>query len=478
MSLLKRGIIRQKKYFFCRYILMRFLMVALAINIYAASRAQTYFYFVYEASTAKGVNIFKALVTLHPDGSATGRVQYNAGENNKLFLYELDLVDSTTSSGGTANKFLISQKDPMPLLGVDSSGFLNPRFRFEKKYDSTGYYYGAAGVEVAFTGDNRTAIKMTTGEQKSYDDLRQDEPFVSAFYFESDPFYQYIFDEKTKAVPVFRTEQLFLFIVANTNDATVGASAKTDLQNVSRLFTSLAQDLGITKVFPLFISGNDYSKTAVLAGLAALEAQKPSAKDIVIFYFRGHGFRLQADKSIYPRMSFRTTKNKANKEVGDNIGLEDVYNRITALKPGVALVLGDCCNADIFENPGLGNDMIRPKGGGVLGNFNLESGKKLFFPPAPLAIIVGSVSQGHLSVGHPEIGGYFTHYFTTELEKNLWGYYSRSQLSAGGKSSASWMRMLLTARQNTYQKSRAKQCGKTENDRCIQQAEIAVNPPQ
>ena len=155
-------------------------------------------------------------------------------------------------------------------------------------------------------------------------------------------------------------------------------------------------------------------------------------------------------------MSFRTAKNKADKQVGNNIGLEEVYNTVKALKPGVTLVLGDCCNADIFENPVLGNDVIRPKGGGVLGDFNVESGSKLIFPPAPVAIIIGSVKQGHLSVVHPDIGGYYTHFFTTEMEKNLWGYYSGFQFTAGGKSNASWLRILLAARQSTYWKSKAK----------------------
>jgi hypothetical protein len=141
-------------------------------------------------------------------------------------------------------------------------------------------------------------------------------------------------------------------------------------------------------------------------------------------------------------------------------------------------VLGDCCNADIYQNPVSGSDVIRPKGGGVLGNFNVESGKKLFLPAAPVGIIVGSVKKDHLAVGHPEIGGYYTHYFTTELEKNLWGYYSQTLGTFGGKSTASWLNMLVKASENTYNKSLRKQCGKTENDRCIQKAEIAVNPPQ
>jgi hypothetical protein len=469
---------KNKKYFFCRFILVRSLMVALALNVCSEASAQAYYYFVYEAAKGGDLHIYKALLTLQPDGTATARVQYNAGENNKLYLYELNLADSGIETTSTSGKYLTPSGEPKPWLEEDPGGFLRPRFIFKKNQDSTGYYYTAAGAELTANGESWVPVKMISIEEKSFGELRHNEPFVSSFYFESEPFYQYIFDETTRATPGVRTEKMFLFVVANTNDSSVGKSAHTDQQNVSRLFTSLARDLGIIEVFTVYVSGNNYSKRAVEDALAGLELQQPSSKDIVIFYYSGHGFRLQGDKSSYPRMSFRTAKNKANKEVGENIGLEEVYNRIRALKPGVTLVIGDCCNADIFENPVLGNDMIRPKGGGVLGKFNVESGKKLFLPAAPVAIIVGSVQQGHLSVGHPEIGGYYTHFFTTEMEKNLWGYYSQTLGTFGGKSNVSWLRMLVTAGDNTYQKSIRKQCGKTENDRCIQKAEIAVNPPQ
>ena len=316
---------------------------------------------------------------------------------------------------------------------------------------------------------------MTESVQKSYEALRNDEPFVSAFYFESDEFYQYIFEQATRATPSPRVEKMFLFVVADTKDATVGKSTETDLKNVSGLFNSLAANLGITKVIPVYISGDGYSKAAVEVALLALEAQKPAPIDIVVFYFSGHGFRLPGDQGKYPRMSFRTAQNKANEEVGDNISLEEVYKRINALKPRVNLVLGDCCNADIYENPVLGTDVIRPKGGGALGYFNMESAKKLFLPAMPLSIIVSSVEKDHLSVGNPDIGGYYTHFLTAELEKNIWGFYSSSLLLFGGQSNASWLKILLEARKNTYWKAKAKQCGKTTNDRCIQQAEISVD---
>lgn len=475
-TLKMKGRNKNKKYSFCGGIRVFILVTVLVLNICNRANAQTFYYFVYEAAKAGETHIFKTLIMLQPDGTATARVQYNAGIDNKLYLYDVYLADSSIETEGITRKYLIPKSNPVPLLDNDSNGFLKPRFIFKKNYDSAGYYYEASGSETEISAGKWSPAKMTLSQQKNFEDLRDDEPFVSSFYFESDPFYRYIFGERTRAVPISRTEKMFLIVVANTNDSSVGASAQTDLKNVSRLFKDLAQNLGIIKFFPLYVSGNEYSKLAVETSLAVLEKQKPSPKDIVIFYYSGHGFRLPGDKSAYPNLSFRTDQNRQKNEVGDYIPLENVYNRIMALKPKVCMVLGDCCNANIYDNPVFGSDVIRPKGGSTLGNFNTEAAKKLFFPNIPLSLLIGSVQKDHLSVGHDSIGGYFTHFFTAVLRKNLWGYYSSSFFNYGVPANTAWLSILLEARKNTYWMSLAIQCGKTENDRCIQQTEIKITP--
>lgn len=466
-----------KQHHFAGCCFFRFAFFSLLLSFTIGTlNAQTSYYIVYENGiSSPNTKIFRSLITLQPGGTAVARIQYNNGPNNTLFLYEQALIDSSIEVNGVITKYLLPSGAPVPLIESDSAGFAVPRFVFTKQYDSAGYYYEPSGVELNSNNDNWITGLVTQNEQKNYEDLRLNEPFVSAFYFESDAFYQYIFNETTsKDVPIARKEKMYLIVVANTLDATVGKSAETDLENVSTLFNNLASNLGISTVIPLYISGNRYSKAAVEAGLLALESQKPAPIDIVVFYFSGHGFRLEGDNSRYPRMSFRTARNKANKEIGDNMPLEDVYKRINALKPGVSLVMGDCCNADIYENPVLGTDVIRSRGGGSLGSFNIEAARKLFLPPAPLSIIVGSVKKNHLSLGHPDIGGYYTHFFLSELEKNIWGFYSNTFLSFGGQSNAAWLKILLEARKNTYWKAKAIQCGKTSNDRCLQEAEIDV----
>lgn len=456
---------------------MRLTFLFLLLSICNASKAQSYYFNVYEIEINGAATIFKSLVNLQPDGTAIARIQFNEKQSGKLYLYEIKLADSSLANNLEGIKYLIPVENAKPLIDDAPSAFQAPRFIFKKIRDSSESYYELSAVELFIAG-KWTSAKLTTQTEKTFEDLKNDPEVISSFYFESDAFYQFVFDESTRAIPLPRKEKMFLIIVANTNDETIGKSVATDLKNVSETFTKLAKALGIVNVYSIYVNGNDYSKAAVRAALARVEAQKPSSKDIVIFYFSGHGFRLPNQKSDLALLSFRTDENRKRKEVGDYISLEEINARIKKLQPGVSIVLADCCNANIYENPVLGADMIRPRGGNTLGAFNLQSGNKLFFPTVPLSILIGSTHKGNLSVGHPEIGGYFTHYFLTALQKNLWGYYANSFLSVGGQSNASWLNIGQEARTNTYWKSKAKQCGATANDRCIQEADIFIIPPQ
>ncbi len=464
--------------FFRTYKILQLLFILITSCFYSSVKSQAYYFFVNEIKNLQGqVYTYKTLLTLGADGTATARVQFNIPKSNELYLYELNLVDSSIESTST-NKYLISRTPAVLIVGTVDSGFIMPRFLFQKKYDSSGYYYEPFAMEVKINGDSWQHTVMKTNEQKTLEKLKKDEPFVGAFYFKTDDFYQYIFEEKTRSISELRLERIFLIIVANTNDETVGKGANADMVNVSRLYTTLAKDLGIKTVFTNYIYGNGYNKAAVENALSQLKNQKPSSIDIVIFHYSGHGFRLPGDKSLYSRMSFRTAENRKKNEVGDNMALEDVYNKIKALNPKVCLVSGDCCNANIYENPAFGSEMLTPKGGSILGNFNLANAKKLFLPPTPVSIIIGSVKKDHLAVVHPETGGYFTAYFTAEIKKNLWGHFNSSTFMLGGQSKASWLRIIVDASNNTYWKSIRKQCGKTENDRCIQRAEFELTPKQ
>lgn len=443
---------------------------------FSAASGQSYYYFVSEIPSGGGKLTYKTLLTIAPDGTASARIQYNAGISQQLYLYDLDLIDSVKAEDATNRRFLICRAAPIPLLDNDSANFFEPRFIFKKSIDSSGTFYEPAGVEIKNNDGKWIAVNTTETREKTFEELKNDEPFVSAFYFESDAVYKYLYNDRVRSTIAPRKEKMFLITVANTNDETVGKSAAVDLNNVDKLFNQIASNLGITNVVSVKIYGDGYSKSAVEGALSKLKEQNPSPSDIIIFYYSGHGFRVPGDVSAYSNLSFRTASDRKKNEVGDFLPLEQIYNTLMALKPRVCMVFGDCCNADIYQNPIFGSDVITPKGGGTLGTFNTETAKKLFFPTIPISLLIGSVQKGHLSVGNPTIGGYFTYFFTAELQKNLWGYYSTNPFNVASQSNGAWLQMLVEARKNTYRKSLTKQCGVTENDRCIQNAEIKITP--
>ena len=452
---------------------MRYLILFIILILSSSLKAQSYYFYNYNTNNKDSIHSYKSLLIIQEDGSAIARVQYK-DEKGNLFLYEVNLTDSSLDNKQAGVKFLMPTTTAKPLLDADIKGFMIPRFIFKKVIDTSGNYYEPSGIEINISGKWEGA-KFFTYVQKTFEDLKSDEDFVNSFYFTSDPFYNFIFDETTRAIPLPRKEKMFLLIVANTNDATVGESAATDFKNVKETFIELAQSLGILNIYPVYIKGDNYSKLSVEAALARIEKQKPGPDDMVIFYFSGHGFRLPNQTNDLTLMSFRTATDRKLERPGDYISLEEVNKRILKLNTRFSLVLADCCNANFYDNPVVGNDAISQKGGGTLGTFNLESGTKLFFPPIPLNVLIGSVHKGHLSVGHPDIGGYFTHFFLSELKKNLWGYFANAYLPASPESRSMWLSMGVKARENTYWKAKGKQCGATQNDRCIQEADIFVN---
>ena len=163
---------------------MRLFFLSLAICFCQAISGQAYYYFVYEAPPFKGVShTYKSLLTLQPDGTGTARIQYKGDNENEFYLYEISLKDSVTGSPDSIFRSLISYKEAEPLIKEDTAGFRPPRFIFKKGYDSSGYFYTPDRVEIKEASGAWEATKLTTNQQKSFRDLRNDEPFMSSFYF-------------------------------------------------------------------------------------------------------------------------------------------------------------------------------------------------------------------------------------------------------------------------------------------------------
>lgn len=401
-----------------------------------------------------------SFLTLETDGSA--KVRILSADNSMVEQPMTDSVFADNTSGEI--KYLIPSGNPT-IAGSGTSAAYKMRFIFKKQADSTGIYYVPEKTEFQDKDQRWRAASTVTSQEKTYSDLLKQKDFVSKFFNEDDEFYQYLFNERSRGLNGTRKEKIFLITIANTNDKKIGITSKKDFTDINTTFSTLAANLGL-KLISTKIMGNDFNKKNVDLAIADLKKEKPSPIDIVIFYYSGHGFRYSNDTSLYPRMSLRTDPNQDIDK--NNLSVEDIYKQILKLGARVNIILADCCNKDIGANSPVGRDVLKTRGGGyntTAQSLNMDNCNALFFSNRPVSIIATSAEKNQLATGNPELGGFFTYYFKGLLEKSLYSF----------EKSNSWLRLLSDAKEKARWQALSALCGA---GRCVQLAEIKVDPPQ
>jgi hypothetical protein len=426
------------------------------------SYGQSYFYFENKIAPPNSSEIsLYSFVILQPDGTAKVRVR--STDNS---LVEQTMTDSVLADQSISGdlKYLVPSGDPT-IYAAGAAGEYKLRFIFKRQADSADTYYVPVKTQYLDKDQKWQEVSTISSQEKTYTDLIKQRNFVKIFFNEDDDFYKYIFYERLRAVNATKKEKLFLITIANTNDEKIGITSKKDFDDINSMFTTLAANLGM-KLISTKIMGNDFNKKNVDLAIDNLNKQKPSPIDIVIFYYSGHGFRYSNDTSLYPRMSLRTNPDQDIDK--NNISVEDVYKQILKLGARVNMVLTDCCNQDIGANSPIGRDVLKTRGGGynaTAQSLNMDNCNALFFSKQPVSIIASSAQINQLATGNPALGGFFTYYFKGLLEKSLYSY----------DKSNSWFRILLDAKEKARWQALSALCGA---GRCVQLAELKVNPPQ
>ncbi len=138
---------------------------------------------------------------------------------------------------------------------------------------------------------------------------------------------------------------IHLMIVANTKEPIIGKGCKLNVKNIRHVFGKIA---GFTH-FPLLeilIQESRYTQQNILK---ALDGLKPEKNDFVIFYYTGHGFSYEKERSKkFPQMDLRSNPADNNIKVVDahTKNLAEIFERIKAKGARMNLV-GDCCNSVI-----------------------------------------------------------------------------------------------------------------------------------
>jgi hypothetical protein len=275
-------------------------------------------------------------------------------------------------------------------------------------------------------------------------DLKKDKDFVLRFFKPEDIFYKNLFVVKSKGLNAEELKtKIYLLIVANTNDPIIGASCKKDMERMTQMFQDFSVSIGISPPVVRNLSGAAISKANVEKEMAAL---KPDPRDIVVFYYSGHGFRKDKDNRRFPYIDLR-----ANPQEDYNIAtknMEDIFEEIQK-KPGrLKLVLSDCCNTLVTATNAIGSPIPNKKGFGLF--LSEPNYRALFFDAKPRAILMTAAGAGQKATSNNEFGGFFSYYFKTAVETSCGQF----------RNNVSWNQVFEEVKRNTIYKAEHTYCDK------------------
>lgn len=412
------------------------LLVLISITFCSFAQAQfSLFEFVYRFETGK--TEYKAFVLRNNDGTGFIRLRYIDTVDNNPIVLLMDLEENfykDRKGKVDKNTLAITGKNPTNIYGNRNIRYEPPvfLFRLNKKTDE---FNPAAVSTVNFKISAEFNQRLL---QKP--DLTSE--FLLQYFLKDEDFYVNLFENNSRGNSnAGAGVQLFLIVVANTNDKSIGKTCVIDKENTLELFSDITDFLDI-KFVPKEISGNNYSKTNVDRALAEL---KPTANDIVVFYYTGHGYGDKSDNYLFPHLDLR---NDYSKKPGDpyQLSMEEIYKTIKAKGARFNLVMSDCCNSEIGVPPNQSSKVNKTRGSSV--DWNMTNCESLFLNPKPHSILLTAASKGQESAGDKNTGGIFTFHITEAIQKYMSPVYK----------SPWWDQVMQSAQAATIKRAKATIC--------------------
>lgn len=421
-----------------------FLSCLLAFSFSTVVSSQSVYNFQYNFNQPGDTVTYNAFLVRYEDGSGLLRVRYALPATGETIVAEADVderfhTDTITGITDTSHFFLAPSR-PRFIVGNAGTVFNAPCLRF--LYNSANGFYDPVGVthSVAETVMNpQTFFRAVLVERAG---LTQQ--FVSAFFSADEEFYINLFKPGTRGLtPLEKNTRLFLLVVADTLDADIGHSCSKDMDRVVATFKGVTDYLGI-KFLPQTIAGDAYSKNNVEMALSKLA---PSANDIVVFYYSGHGFRLQ-DQHKFPFIKLKTHHTSRQDVLANSLNMEDIYNTVKKKPSRCNLVISDCCNSDIETTNAKGTQPGKTKGSGV--EWSEDNIRTLFLNKTRTSLLATAADYGQKASSNDNFGGFFSYFFKTSLEDNC------SKL----KTNVNWFSVMQQTQTQTTNKALHTYCDK------------------
>ncbi len=420
-----------------------FILVLFVFCSALSAKSQSVFYMEYRFTNIEDTSLYHVFLVKYDDGTGFYRVRFYDPESKNDVVVELNMEQKyyVDKNGYVdTNKIYFKGSEPAIVYGDKNYHYYPERFWF-KLDTETGFYepWAVTSPDEKGTAQGKFVVKPELIDQP---ELTKD--FVSMFFEEDDEFFKSLFATTQRSLtPEQKKAQLHLVIVANTEDETIGNTCMLDKDRTYKTFKDLAEFLGIgfeSKV----IFGSDYSKENVQVAVSAL---KPSARDIVVFYYSGHGFRDDKGNSQFPNMAL---SNKSYEDaVKSSINVEEVYNNIRTKGARFNLVISDCCNNAPDDRETISCDIPRTRSSTI--GWSLENCKALFMTNTPMSIIMTAAKPGEKSTGNSSYGGFFTNQFRTNLTSYFGPFHQFP----------TWNAVLAEAQKNTTEQAENSRCSES-----------------
>ena len=438
--------------------MLRLLMLLVFAFSGAFSYCQSLFEFDYQFDVENEREHYNAFMLRNDDGTGFMRVRYFDKEKQAWILVDLEMQEhyfgdeDPNDNNKTDSSILVFEGyDPEVITGPADLKYDPDVFLFQ--YNKKTHNYEPLSV-ISDDKEHNKEYDGTINDVKLLNESDLTKEKVSLYFTDQDDIYKNLFEEATvrSLTPQQRQTQLFLIVVANTEDISIGTTCVVDRDATLKTFNTIADFLGINFT-PKVISGKDFSKVNVDNALRDLQ---PGPNDIVVFYYSGHGFSNAKDTYRFPYLDLR---DKVSQQYGGvyALNIDDIYRKIKAKGARLNLVLSDCCNSD----PSLSNvstgDIASTRHSSV--GWNVENCRALFMNEKPLSVLMTAASKGELSAGN-STGGIFTFNFRESMEKSFGPFYNL----------VSWDQVLKTSQAQTIKKARNTLCIQEDNSRkvCVQ----------
>lgn len=366
----------------------------------------------YQIDWSDGDVSYSALLVWYSDNDAYARVGYTDAKGEYKVAEFTCKGQYFTADDGSQHYFIDGDAARM-IYGDDKIGYSADNFIFSNPNSKNEFQDCFTIDDSQMEGDvNEDDLSEAKVQQMDASEFTED--YLNSYFFTDEPQFK-LFMPGTKSVadnapPPGKNTKLHLIVVANSLDLTIGSGCEVDCKKLNIEFDDISEALGIGYESHI-ITGKEFTQDNVLKTVRALT---PGPNDIVVFFYRGHGFRWSDQESAWPQMSMRYS----NFQPLVGLPLIDIYNEIKGKGARLNLVFGDMCNNDI----GLSQPMTNASSA-MQSNFypSMEKLNHLFLD-ARGSIISAAAKPGEVSWVNNYDGGLYTTSFLEALHKEVSKY--------------------------------------------------------